>query len=575
MNSHDHGSRPVKSSEVSLLKHSGTWKAVACLTALIAMSRIGIAAEPDRRLVNAEADRDTAAVRTLLKQRVDVNGARADGSTALLWAAHWNDLEVVDLLLRAGANVNTADDLGVTPLNQASENTNFAMVERLLKAGANPNLAQASGMTPLMTAAHTGNLPVVQILLAHGANVNVSTTETKSTALMWAVSDKFPEIAKVLIGARADVHVSTSRGFTPLIYAAHNGDIETAKILLAAGVKPNEKGSDGTHPLVYAIAAGQVDFAMFLLDQGADANATMDGVGALHAASGGVSYWLSDWTRRHDGGNNYLSGGGFGSRGLDPASSVEMIKALLSHGADPNQRIGHSAMFMRYVGSPTKGAFETYSCGTGDIRGATPLWVAAYAANGGGGYGGGGGFPGAGPGRSGRSGRGGANPARTATSSDVLLALLAGGAKVDLATDDGTTPLMVAAGLGRPTFIPGLRRGGRSMNGEEAVKVLVEAGANVNAVNEADFTALHGAAFRGLNEIIQYLVVHGADINARDFRGRTAYRLAEGSKQSFQFQAYPDTAAFIKGLGADTTLGIPGTIQERLRDVPAVAEQQP
>jgi ankyrin repeat protein len=159
--------------------------------------------------------------------------------------------------------------------------------------------------------------------------------------------------------------------------------------------------------------------------------------------------------------------------------------------------------------------------------------------------------------------------------SDVLLALLAGGAKVDLATDDGTTPLMVAAGLGRPTFVPGLRRGGRSMSGEEAVRVLVEAGANVNAVNEADFTALHGAAFRGLNEIIQYLVEHGADINARDFRGRTPYRLAEGSKQSFQFQAYPDTAAFIKGLGADTRLGIPGTIQERLRDIPAVSEQQP
>ena len=111
------------------------------------------------------------------------------------------------------------------------------------------------------------------------------------------------------------------------------------------------------------------------------------------------------------------------------------------------------------------------------------------------------------------------------------------------------------------------------MSGEEAVKVLVEAGANVNAVNEGDFTALHGAAFRGLNEIIQYLVEHGADINARDFRGRTPYRLAEGSKQSFQFQAYPETAAFLKQLGADTRLGIPGTVQERLRDVPAVSEQ--
>ena len=102
--------------------------------------------------------------------------------------------------------------------------------------------------------------------------------------------------------------------------------------------------------------------------------------------------------------------------------------------------------------------------------------------------------------------------------------------------------------------------------------MLLEApGGDVNAVNEADFTALHGAAFRGLDEVIQILVEHGADINARDFRGRTAYRMAEGSKQSFQFQAYPETAEFIKKLGANTLLGVPGTVQERNRDVAAAA----
>jgi hypothetical protein len=99
--------------------------------------------------------------------------------------------------------------------------------------------------------------------------------------------------------------------------------------------------------------------------------------------------------------------------------------------------------------------------------------------------------------------------------------------------------------------------------------VLLDAGARINDGNEADFTALHGAAFRGLNEVIKILVDRGADINARDFRGRTAYRIAEGAKQSFQFQAYPETAEFVKSLGANTRLGIPGTIHERLRDVGA------
>ena len=102
--------------------------------------------------------------------------------------------------------------------------------------------------------------------------------------------------------------------------------------------------------------------------------------------------------------------------------------------------------------------------------------------------------------------------------------------------------------------------------------VLLDAGADINAVNEADYAAIHGAAFRGLNEVIKILVDRGANLNAREYRGRTPFRLAEGSKQSFQFQAYSDTAAFIKSLGADTTLGVPGTVQERMRDIPAAAK---
>ncbi|MCY4027340.1 MAG: ankyrin repeat domain-containing protein, partial [Acidobacteria bacterium] len=205
-----------------------------------------------------------------------------------------------------------------------------------------------------------------------------------------------------------------------------------------------------------------------------------------------------------------------------------------------------------------KGAFEPFACGTGDLRGATPLWVAAFDMNG-------------------ASRTFGVGESRTSSNAAILRTLLDAGADQHLTTDDGTTPFMAAAGLGRATYTPRQPRGVRSPSAEEAVRVLLEAGADINAVNEADFTALHGAAFRGLNEVVEYLVAHGADIDARDFRGRTAYRMAEGSKQSFQFQSWPETATLLAKLGADTKLGIPGTVQERLRDVPAavVTNDQP
>jgi ankyrin repeat protein len=524
------------------------------LVALLASGGAVTAADRDVRLVDAAAEQDFVTVRALLQRGVDANSARADGATALLWAAHWNDADMVELLIRSGANVNAADDFGVTALARACENANEAIVRTLLAAGAGPNAAQASGLTPLMIAARTGNLNVVKALLARGADANRSTTEARATALMWAVSQGHSAIVRALVEGSADPRVSTTKGFTPLMFAARNADIETAKLLIAAGADVNGTGADGTHVLPYAISAGQDRFALFLIEQGADPNGMIHGIPALHAAAGTITPWLSDWARRHGAGGSL--GLGVAINTLPFERRLPLVKALLSKGADPNLRITTSAMFMGYIGYPTKGAFETHSVGTGDLAGATPLWVAAYTANGG-------------VFRFGAGGGGDDMAREVEACGELLKALLAAGANPHLTSVDGTTPLMVAAGLGRATFSPGLQRGPRSETGEQAVRILLDAGADVNAVNEADFTALHGAAFRGLNEVIQILVERGANINARDFRGRTAYRMAEGAKQSFQFQAYPQTAEFIKRLGADTRLGVAGTVQERARDLVA------
>ena len=525
-----------------------------CLVFLLAFWALGVAgaASQDLRIVTAAADQDRAAVLALLDEGVDVNAARPDGATALLWAAHWDDVELVEQLVRAGADVNAADDHGVTPLERAAENASVVMVEKLLAAGADVHARQTSGLTPLMTAARTGSVGVVQALLRAGADVNAAVTATGSTALMWAVSEPHSDIVRLLLAAGAEARASTIKGFTPLMYAARNGDVSTAAALIAAGSDVNEPSADGTHVLPFAIVSGEDAFALYLLDQGADPNGRMGGVSALHAAAGNVSPWLVEWYRRHGRGRLYA---GLGGARLGAARRLALVEALLDRGADPNGRITTSTMIMNYIGYPRKGAFEPFACGTGDLRGATPVWVAAYDMNG---------------------ARGQAHvfavmPSATTTGVEVMRALLDAGADLHLTTSDGTTPLMAAAGLGPATYTPREPRGVRARSSERAVAFLHRAGADINAVNEANFTALHGAAFRGMNEVIEYLVENGADIDARDFRGRTAYRMAEGSKQSFQFQSWPETAALLGRLGANTELGIPGTIQERLRDIPVDA----
>lgn len=530
---------------------------VYLLVGFISLAGMSADATSDVRLVDAAARQDAKTVRALLDAGADVNVARADGATALLWAAHWDDHDVARLLLSAGADPDAADDHGVTPLIRACENASARMVATLLAGGADADAAQANGLTPLMVAARTGSREVVDMLLALGVDVDARAKETGATALMWALAVPHHDIASALIEADADVSVSTAKGMTPLLTAAANGDIEGALMLRKAGADVNARGADGTHALPFAIINGQDAFAQFLLAQGADPNGTIDGIPALHAAAASVDVWLVHWARRH--GVGYQSGGARFrvKRPLATERRLPLVEALLDAGADPNGRITTSAMLMSYIGHPTKGAFETFACGTGDLRGATPLWVAAYGAATDGAYRGGG-----------RTGQ-----LEAESGAAIIRALLDAGADQHLTTDDGTTPFMAAAGLGRSTFRPNWTRGRRSRGAEEATRALLEAGADINAKNEADFTALHGAAFRGLNEVVAYLVANGADINARDFRGRTPYRLAEGSKQSFQFQAFPETAVLLRELGADTRLGIAGSVQERAdRDLAAALQ---
>src|SRR5579863_6828081 len=179
---------------------------VSTLLMVSGVATAGTAAETvDPRLVEAARTQDAKTVRTLVSQKVDVNARSSDGSTALLWLAHWNDVDTADLLLQAGAEANAANEFRMTPLSQACTNGSAGLVRLLLKSGAKPNLAIATGETPLMTCAKSGNVEAVRTLIAHDAVINAKEPVENQTALMWAAAERHPAVVKTLIQAHADL----------------------------------------------------------------------------------------------------------------------------------------------------------------------------------------------------------------------------------------------------------------------------------------------------------------------------------------------------------------------------------
>ena len=478
---------------------------VAIVLALIVAA--GSASERDLRLVQAAERQDWTAVKSLLQAKVDPRTPQSDGATALHWAAHWNNLEVVNLLLRAGADVNAPNDHGVTPLALAAENAHPTIVAGLLEGGANPNaVLPVQGETVLMTAAMSGSAEIVTMLLDRKADVNARTKKSGQTALMWAVSQNHRDVVARLIERGADVRARSATGFTPMLFAAQQGNVEIARMLMAAGVGVNAD-SDGPAPLLIAINSAQVPFALFLLEQGANPNVSMrGGETALHAAAsiGGrrIGYDPDAVLR-------------------EPPDKGKLIRALLDKGADRNARATRVRLRFNAGEGTGMGSKDADNFGVGRSRsGATPFYAAAENAD-------------------------------VAT----MAMLLEAGANPALSTDDKTTPLMAAAGLGH-----GGDRYERFWSADralEAVKVLVErGGADVNAQNEAGFTALHGTAFVGADAAAEYLVSRGANLNAQDFLGRTPFRIAEGHKGGgMSFVSRPSTVALLAKLGANTSLG--------------------
>ena len=472
---------------------------------------VGYAAGSDPVLITAAKNDDVTAVRAQLAKRVNVNEPARDGSTALLWAVYNGNVEMTRALLAAGSPVNAPNHYGITPLLQASRAGDAALIGMLVKAGADVALAHPDGETPLMAVARTGHLDAVQLLVEGGANVNAADSYQQETPLMWAAVEGHVDVVNALLKAGADpnakAHVSglderkhgdyPSGGFTALMFAARQGKDDVVTALMKGGADPKLTNADGLTASMVAIVNDRFDLAAKMLDLGADPND-----GSLYFAVD-----MHDATtdmRAHDGSRLRVDH-------ANKLTAMDLITRLLDKGADPNK--------------PFQGQIHnTTLCCDPEVN-SSPFYRAAIAAD-----------------------------------VDVLKVLLAHGAKVDWSPAEvkkpgpdgapaaagrgrgananvGKTASMMAmsGGRGAPFSAgPGFDRIGPPPFREkatrepvEALKILLDAGANPNAKSPDGSSLLHQAVTVRRTDAIRLLVEKGAKLDAVNKDNMTPLLLAE------------------------------------------------
>lgn len=476
-----------------------------------------LSAQADDRLVQAAMQRDLDGVRLLLAEHdADVNAAGPHATPALHWLVRYEELELTQRLLEAGADVNQRNGLGLAALSLAIENRDAEMVRLLLDRGADANTPDVAGETPLMLAARSGSPDIVKAVLEKGVDVDYREPHYEQTALMIGVRSRSPQVVALLLAAGAEVNaqslrdedpkwrlpaqVAASKGVgvnwggypahgsrgpiggakTPLLYATRQGDLETTRLLVEAGADIEQSDANGATPLLYAILNATVaskpgletqhiEVARYLMDQGADINVRdWYGQTPLYAA---VDL------------RNVEVSGPVNDNGIDRAAALELIRELLQRGADPNARIQEVLPVRRWITRLGNLSWVDFTGQTAFVR--------------------------------------------AALSGDIttMKLLVEHGADPNIKTFNGSTALMAAAGVNW-TVSQTFDEGPEALL--QAVQYAHALGNDVNAQNELGFAAVHGAANRGLNDIIRWLADHGARLDIADAVGRTAVDWAHG-----------------------------------------------
>ena len=509
---------------------------------------------------------------------------RIGAYTPLHLASQSGSTAVVQALIKAGADPKAkTSTTGVTPIHLAAEAGSAEVVAALAESGADVNAKETEwGQTPLVFAAAHNRVDAIRALLAHGADPKITTRtidiahelaldraalalqkkildttvpkgEQPTAAQMQAaihaarellasgkIPPKDPAPADDSIRPGFDPEeinppVATKGGLTPLLHAARQGYIDAAKALLDGGAPVNQAGAgDGATPLLIAVINGQFDLAMMLLEHGADPNlaSTSDGVFPLWAAVN------TQWQPR----TRYPQPE---QMEYQKATYLDVMKALLEHGAEPNARIKTHPWYLVYSGCGNR------NCGLADTAGSTAFWRAAYGtdleamklmvA-----YGADPNIPTIAPPRPVR--RAGA-PQGGGPGVDGTNAPVEKPAPPVPYGGPGAWPLHAAAGLEYGEGFAGNAHRHAPGGWMPAVKFLVEElGADVNARDNDGYTPLHHAAARGDNEMIMYLISKGADVTAVSRSGQTVADMANGPVQ--RVSPFPETVALLEKLGS-------------------------
>jgi ankyrin repeat protein len=442
------------------------------------------------------------------------------------------------------ASAALATETGTSPLASAAKEGDRAALRSLLDGRAKVDVPEADGTTALMWAAYRNDVEMADILLSAGADVNAA-NEYGATALYAAAASTDSVMTEKLLAARADPNARLLSGETPLMEAARRGNLAIVRLMLAGGADPDaQEANAGQNALMWAISERHSKVTAELVRHGANVNArSKNGFAAISfAAQQGDADSIGTLLEAGANVNDVAP-----KSGLTPiliATAMGRTKAavlLLDKGADPNV-VAANGFAPLHLAAKRKGAVTIVSALLAHdakpnvrvnakkpietvngiiLNGATPLALAADINN-----------------------------------FDVVKALVDGGADPLIPTEENTTPLMMAAGAAIYATRP--RSPEERALAIKTVKFLVEHGSDVNGAGQFGWTAVHSAAYMGLNDVIEYLAGNGANLDSKDSFGQTPLSIAnttltkEVSSHGYQAPRvlHRDTVDLLLKLGA-------------------------